>query len=416
MLSAATLAALDGYASRFRTAEPFRHVVMDGFLEAETARRLLQTFPRFDTRFALNEMGKPGGKAVRMRVRELGPGYAALDDYLQTSAFLSAVSRITGIPDLLYDPDYEGGGTHENLHGQSLDPHVDFNYHPRTGWHRRLNLIVYLNPEWEGAWGGNLKLQRNPWEDRSDEQVVAPLFNRCVIFETNEVSWHGFDAIDLPADRREVSRRSFAIYLYTRDRPASETAPPHATVYVPQGMPPEIPVGTIIDEAVHLRLRANFARLRAQLRFLYERETGFARRIQDLEYALAEARGAAKIDLQGYARQTSVSGYWPDGWCGTEVVLVLEPARPIKAVILEVWTPEGLGQEQVIRACLGAEQVELRVDPGARRSLRFALRAAAGGAVTLSLRSESCWTPSSTGASGDDRPLAFRLFGAVLEH
>ena len=415
-LSTSTLAALDRYAAEFGAAQPFRHVAIDDFLEPDAARGLLQAFPRFESRYALNEMGQPGGKAVRMRVREIGPDYAALDDYLQTPEFLAAVSRITGIPDLLYDPDYEGGGTHENLHGQSLDPHVDFNYHPRTGWHRRLNLIVYLNPQWEAAWGGQLKLQRDPWQERSEERVVAPLFNRCVIFETNEVSWHGFEAIELPEQRRDVSRKSFAIYLYTRERPAAETAPPHATVYVPEGMPDEVRVGTRLDEAMHLRLRANFARLRGQMRYLYERELEFGRHIRGLEYALSEARGALKIDLQGYARQAGVSGYWPDGWCSREVTLSLELARPLKAVTLDVWVPEELGAPQRIRAGIGPHQVELAARPGARSSLRFALPAAAGQTVTLRLAAQSAWQPSGTGASGDERALAYRLLGAVLEH
>lgn len=122
MLSASTLAALDRHAAEFRAAQPFRHVVIDDFPQVADAQAWLQQFPRFESRYALSEMGEVGNKAVRTRVRELGAGYAALDDFLQSPQFLRAVSHITDIPDLLYDPD-DGGGTHENRHGQSLDWH-----------------------------------------------------------------------------------------------------------------------------------------------------------------------------------------------------------------------------------------------------------------------------------------------------
>ncbi len=66
---------------------------------------------------------------------------------------------------------------------------------------------------------------------------VLPLFNRCVIFETTERSWHGFRRITLPAERAADSRRSVAFYFYTAARPAQETAPTHSTVYVDRGLP-----------------------------------------------------------------------------------------------------------------------------------------------------------------------------------
>ena len=95
--------------------------MIDNFLSEDIAKGMLAAFPSFEDRYALNEMGEVGGKAVRMDVRELSDVYRRLDAYLQTSEFLDFVSRVTGIPDLLYDPDYVGGGTHENRRGQGLD-------------------------------------------------------------------------------------------------------------------------------------------------------------------------------------------------------------------------------------------------------------------------------------------------------
>ena len=219
----------DTLAREFQEAEPFRHVVISDFFAAEAAQQLLNDFPSFEDRFATGETGDVGRKAARRDVRDISDAFRDVDDLLQTPEFLNLMSDITGIPDLLYDSEYHGGGTHENVDGASLYTHVDFNYHPK-GWHRRLNLIVYLSPEWEEEWGGSLELHSNPWEPWDDHAKPVPTkFNHAVIFETSERSWHGFPRIQLPEDRRNLTRKSFAIYLYTKDRPADQTAASHST-------------------------------------------------------------------------------------------------------------------------------------------------------------------------------------------
>ena len=164
------------YAQAFARHEPFRHVVIDNFLAPNDAATLLTNFPPFERGNARNEAGDFSGKSTVERIRKLGTPYAALDDLIQSRAFLDLIGRITGIPDLLYDSYYFGGGTHENRDGQNLDPHVDFNRHPVERWHRRLNLIVYLNHEWSDVWGGSLELHSDP---RSPDDRVAHMDHFC---------------------------------------------------------------------------------------------------------------------------------------------------------------------------------------------------------------------------------------------
>jgi hypothetical protein len=245
---------------RFDAAIPFRHWVVDGFFRPEFARSLLEQFPAFERGNARNEDGALGNKSVVERIRELGPAYAALDDLVKSPAFLDWLSQATGIPALRYDPWYFGGGTHENRHGQDLDPHVDFNRHPEDMSHRRLNLIVYLNPEWDDAWGGSLELHSDPRRADNQIRLVTPLLNRAVLFETTETSWHGFSRIDLPESRRELSRRSIALYFYTRERPAEELAPTHSTIYVDRPLPDRFRAGHVLDEHDVIELRTLLAR------------------------------------------------------------------------------------------------------------------------------------------------------------
>ena len=262
----------------FDSAAPFRHLVIDEFLTEDVSRELMAEFPAFDRERARNEMGEVGGKAVFQSLPQLGPAYARLDGMLRGPEFLNFMGQITGIPGLIYDPKYVGGGTHENLHGQELDPHVDFNYHPNTQLHRRLNLIIFLNPEWREEWGGALELHVNPWLPPDEDRVKAilPIANRAVIFETTESSWHGFKRIHLPADKTHLSRRSIAVYYYTKERPADEAAPRHATIYVPRPLPAQFCAGHTLSEEDVAAVESLMARRDGQIRFLYEREKEFS--------------------------------------------------------------------------------------------------------------------------------------------
>ena len=417
MISSNVLQQRDAHASAFRNAEPFRHVVIEDFLERSACERMLHDFPGFEQRYALNEMGEVGGKAVRMNVREISDAYRELDRYLQTREFLDYVSTVTGIPDLLYDPDYIGGGTHENRDGQGLDQHVDFNFHPGTRWHRRLNLIVYLNPEWDEKWGGNLQLQADPWQGDTRGPTIAPLFNRAVIFETTERSWHGFSNIHLPEERKQQSRKSFAIYLYTKERPAEETAVSHATVYVPDGMPADLRAGTTLDEARIADLCQRFERSRGQLKFLYDREKQFVAQIAAMEAALAEARAAARVPLQGYATQSAAPcGMWTDAWVGREFAARFTVQRKVLSVELDVWAPDQLADTQTLQIELGGKRWSHRVARGARAQFKLGLALAPGQEAELVIRAQHVFVPAQLKQSGDDRELAWRLLGVNLVH
>ena len=290
------------YRQCFAEAEPFRHVVIDGFLEQGLASDLLREFPKFDAAQAMNEFGEVGGKAVNEKIESISPTYAVLYQYLNSSAFLGLMGEITGIDELLSDPNMYGGGTHENLHGQDLDPHVDFNCDPLTKLHRRLNLLIYLNEAWEESWGGCIEIHSNP--RRPDENIVKsilPIFNRAVLFETNEYSWHGFKTIRLPDGKRDITRKSISIYLYSRTRPKEEIFPEHGTFYVQRPIPEHIREGyTLTGDDVE------------QMKGLLLRRDAWIEHYQGAELRTSALVGKleGRIDaLTGLARQRS-RGWW----------------------------------------------------------------------------------------------------------
>lgn len=255
---------------RFAEAKPFKFVTIDRFLTPAFAERLLAEFPAFEKGNSVGDDGRPGGKSTLERIKSLGPTYRALDATIQSPEFLGFIGAITGIEAPLYDPFYLGGGTHENRDGQALQAHVDFNYHPSERWHRRLNLIVYLNPEWDQGWGGNLELYRDPYQDAKPAVRIVPLMNRCVIFETTERSWHAFDRITLPPSKTNMSRRSVALYFYSKGRPPEEVAGKHTTHYVDAQLPEHLVDGYRLTGADVALLRELVAHRDNRARLLYE--------------------------------------------------------------------------------------------------------------------------------------------------
>ena len=277
----------------FGHAKPFRYVMIESFLESDAAEALLRDFPRFDERKAINEHGEVGRKAVVERVTAVSAFYAQFYDYINSKPFLEAMSKLTGIPDLIADPTLFGGGTHENLEGQGLNVHVDFNVDERRMLHRRINLLIYLNKDWDSAWGGDIELHSNPWYPEADQvKAFPPLFNHGLIFETNEYSWHGFQRIALPDNRKHLSRKSFSIYLYTKDRPAEEIVAPHTTFYVPEPLPDSVVAGATLTaadaQAIRIATQSRDGLIRMYQKLLVEKE----QRLRDFISAAQQHVGA----------------------------------------------------------------------------------------------------------------------------
>src|SRR5690349_6860358 len=288
-ISDAVLLDVDRHCDAFLHADPFKHVAIENFFEPAFAERLLADFPSFNPHLAKNEVGLAGGKAVNTNIREISPTYQELYELIASQPFLDFVGRLSGIPDLILDPKMYGGGTHDNRHGQDLDPHVDFNYDEAQQLHRRLNLIVYLNEDWKTEWGGAIEIHSNPRDPASNRiRAYDPLFNRCVMFETNEYSWHGFPRINLPPDKRHLSRKSISIYLYTKDRPAEEIAPLHRTFYVQRPLPDHIQAGRALTGEDVEELRKLLVRRDDWIAYYHKMELDKNREIAAKDHAVQD--------------------------------------------------------------------------------------------------------------------------------
>jgi hypothetical protein len=347
----------DEFREAFLHAMPFRHVAIDDFFENDYAERLLDEFPSFDRRLAIAENGNIGGKAVNTKIAAISPVYEDLYGFISSKPFLEFVSRLSGLPDLILDPAMYGGGTHENLHGQELDPHVDFNFDQTEQLHRRLNLIVYLNKDWRPEWGGGLEIHSNPRRPEENRiRTYNPIFNRAILFETNEYSWHGFPRIALPEDKRHLSRKSISIYLYTKDRPAEEIAPRHGTFYVQRPLPEGLGPAHVLSAEDVLELRRLLIRRDDYIEHYQRMELDDNRRIEALIRNIRELEKHARLPLTGNILQEGPArGLYTDLWASPSVKARITPLKPVTELKLRGARPEG-SPAGIVKILVNGEQ------------------------------------------------------------
>ena len=217
--------------------EPFKHIVINNFLPHHIAEQLLKEFP------ASNDPGWERTKDTGIEVKarsvwssefDIPDGLVDVIRILNSALMLRAMSKVLEIPKLMPDPYYTGGGLNLSEKNGLLDVHVDGNYHDASGMNRRVNLLFYLNPNWQSNWGGEFGIYDNDGETLV--KSVEPIMNRCVIFDTHDNSYHGLpNPIDFP---QHDPRRSILLYYYTvAPRPGDQikVKEPHSALWKSKG-------------------------------------------------------------------------------------------------------------------------------------------------------------------------------------
>jgi Rps23 Pro-64 3,4-dihydroxylase Tpa1-like proline 4-hydroxylase len=148
-----------------------------------------------------------------------GQNTKELIHFLNTESFLQFLQKLTGIEEtLLPDPYLIGGGLHEIKRDGFLKIHADFNKHTKTKLDRRINVLIYLNKDWEDEYGGHFELWNK--DMTHCEKKIKPDFNTLAIFSTSDYSYHGHPSpLNCPVNS---SRKSIALYYYTNGRPQNE--------------------------------------------------------------------------------------------------------------------------------------------------------------------------------------------------
>lgn len=206
------------YREAYQNADPFPHLVIDNFLPESILDAVLTEFPK-PQEIAWQSFKNPAErKLASCKELLMGDATVTVLHQLNSSTFLTFLETLSGFQGIIPDPYFEGGGLHQIERGGYLKIHVDFNRHAYLKLDRRINLLLFLNKDWQEEYGGHLEL----W-DRNMKlcyKRILPIFNRCVIFNTNDFSYHGHpDPLTCPEG---MTRKSLALYYYSNGRPAAE--------------------------------------------------------------------------------------------------------------------------------------------------------------------------------------------------
>lgn len=197
-------------AADYQSKKPYHYTCVDNFLPIEILTRVrkeaLSMGEAGPENASENERLKTSFNPDRMPVYSKAVFHA-----LNSRPFIQLLENMSGIKGLIPDPYFKGGGIHRTNTTGFLDIHADFNHHSAMNLERRLNVLIYLNPDWKEEYGGSFEI----WSDDMKEKVegFAPIMNRMCCFSTGSNTMHGNPE---PVNHPDGDPRlSIALYYYT---------------------------------------------------------------------------------------------------------------------------------------------------------------------------------------------------------
>tara|TARA_R110000868_G_scaffold402008_1_gene677931 strand:- start:10137 stop:10883 length:747 start_codon:yes stop_codon:yes gene_type:complete len=227
--------------STYVLAKPYPHIIFDDFIPKDLAKQCYNNMTTFNSWGYDNMLGY----SEELRTSQINKYFTPSHDdslkdielempvvwktlqYFNSPTFLKFLSNLTGIDDLIADEKFSGGGCHMIKNGGRLEIHSDYNKHHATGMYRRVNLLLYLTPNWTTKHGGHLELWNK--DPLTHVKSILPSFNRAVIFNTTDDALHGHpNPLDISEDE---ARYSIALYYFTKDRPDHEKSDSKAAIW-----------------------------------------------------------------------------------------------------------------------------------------------------------------------------------------
>ena len=180
---------IDSLEKKYSKSLPFNHIIIDDFLNEKYIDSIYNSYGNEYSKW--HKYYNP--LEVKYAYNDINSLKTPLKDLfylLSTNVIIDKISKITNIHNLEYDKYLHGAGLHSHPRYGRLNMHLDYERHPiYENKQRRINIILFLNKEWKEEWNGENQF----WSEDMKNCCVKtyPKFNRALLFQTNEISWHG---------------------------------------------------------------------------------------------------------------------------------------------------------------------------------------------------------------------------------
>jgi Rps23 Pro-64 3,4-dihydroxylase Tpa1-like proline 4-hydroxylase len=201
---------------------PYKIWIIDDFLDESVAEKINAEWPpNEDTHWFRGRQEIEGKKNIlehgmlAISTLENMPSYISeVVSYFHSDAFTELLKKYTGFTNLLSDTTMRWSGLRVMLPNSYQLIHSDARKNPFTGKNKKVTALYYLNKDYIAEDGGCLEI----WNDSITECVhrIEPAYNRMVIFENSNTSYHG-----VPEVRKE--RRAITFSAVTEDSAEDRT-------------------------------------------------------------------------------------------------------------------------------------------------------------------------------------------------
>ncbi len=175
---------------------PFPYLMIDEILNVDFAKSIQEEILNIkDDEW--DRYDNPFEQKYTLRNKNNFPRYTAkLFEILESDQFIDTISKIVGIK--LFKDEYRHfWGVHKYKDNDYLDIHVDAGIHPKNKMKKQVTLGIYLSKDINEMHNGQLELWSGDNAVHHNAKIfkkcvsIAPLFNRLILFECNDYSWHG---------------------------------------------------------------------------------------------------------------------------------------------------------------------------------------------------------------------------------